>query len=432
MGMGRSRMAHELVTLAQSRGHLVLAGSAYPQNDHLPYVPIIRSLGSYLRQPKAPQQAELLADLPHLSRLISGRPLPEGGASQAFQPVYLLEDVTRLAERLAQEQPLVWCIDDLHLADPASTELFCYLARNIRSQRVLLLATYRNDAADGPRHFRVPLLTLAHLGLSEEVPLQRLAPTDMALLASQRLGSRPAQTLLEYLEARAMGTPLIALSLLDSLQAQGLLTRVGGAVSLSPAAALGSGAGPEWQGAYPGSGGNPDLARQGTVTTTGCEFSSVRFRFGTMQRRRSAPGRRVSLFAIVCGTHEVLRFVAECDPSAPKVVRAKFYGNPVTWNHPDEVLPKLSTNVNKRFSPVLQPHQEESVGPRLQYLAFNLDHIDVSQIIPSVYSFVIIGRNRPGATHRAVSSFRSGDRGPRRRNRRCGYQQDALHGASLR
>ncbi|HEY3366412.1 MAG TPA: AAA family ATPase [Symbiobacteriaceae bacterium] len=237
MGMGRSRMAHELMTVAQSRGHLVLDGHAYPQDDHLPYGVIINSLGPYLRQLKAPQQAELTDGLPHLTRLIGGLSRSESGPPPALHQVHLLEDLARLTERIARERPLVWCIDDIHLADPASVEVFYYLGRNIRNQRVLLLATYRNDEADVLRHLRVPLLTLARHGLSEEVQLQRLSPTDVALLTTQRLDARPARTLLDHLEARAVGTPLIICSLLDALQAEGLLTRAGGAVGLSPAAA---------------------------------------------------------------------------------------------------------------------------------------------------------------------------------------------------
>ncbi|HLO04798.1 MAG TPA: AAA family ATPase [Symbiobacteriaceae bacterium] len=236
MGMGRSRLAHELTCVAQSRGHLVLMGRAYPLDDRLPYAPLISSLGPYLRQLASPQQTELLADLPNLNRLIGGLPFAGDGPAHPLEQVHLLEEVVRLAGRLAQGRPLVWCIDDLHLADPASVEVFYYLARNIRSHKVLLLATYRNDEANGLRHLRVPLLALARHGLSEEIQLGRLSPTDVELLTGQRVGGRPARTLLAYLEARAMGTPLITLSLLDSLQASGLLTRVGGAVGLSPAA----------------------------------------------------------------------------------------------------------------------------------------------------------------------------------------------------
>lgn len=230
--MGRSRLAHELASLAQRRGHLVLAGRAYPLDDRLTYAPIISSLGPHLRQLKPPQQAELLAGQPNLTRLLGGLPHSEGG----FRQVHLLEEVARLAERLARTRPLVWIMDDLHLADLASVELFYYLARNIKTQRVLLLGTYRNDHSDGLRHLRVPLLSLARCGLSEEVRLYRLSLADVALLAGQRLGGRPADTLLDYLEGRAMGTPLITFTLLDSLENQGVLTRVGGVVGLSPAA----------------------------------------------------------------------------------------------------------------------------------------------------------------------------------------------------
>lgn len=235
MGMGTSRLAQELITIARTRDCVVLAGRAYPLDEYLPYAPIINALGSYLRQITAPHPA--LANLPHLRQLIDGLPPSESEPRQGLDKVHVLENLARLVERIAQSQPLLWVIDDLHLADPATVEVFYYIARNIQNQRVLLLATYRNDEADALRHLRVPLLTLARHGLSEEIELKRLAPKEVALLTSQRLGNRPSRRLLEHLEAHTLGTPLIIEALLDSLESQNLLIRVGGAVGLSPDAA---------------------------------------------------------------------------------------------------------------------------------------------------------------------------------------------------
>lgn len=234
VGMGKSRLVQELMGIAASRGYLVLASRAYPLDDNLVYAPVISSLGPYLRQLPAPEQAGLVEGLPYVVRLIQG--LPASEPVQALEKIQLLENVARLVERIAQGRPLLWFVDDLHCADQATVELFYYLARNVSNQRVLLLGAYRSNEPDALRHLHLPLLALARHGLSDEVRLQRLGPADVALLASHRLAARPTRTLLEHLEARALGVPLICLALLTSLEEQGLLTRVGGAVRLNPAA----------------------------------------------------------------------------------------------------------------------------------------------------------------------------------------------------
>lgn len=231
LGVGKSRLAHELSQIAVSRGHLVLASRAYPGDAHLAYAPIISALAPYVRGLDSARRAELRSSLPHLFRLWDGRPPADQGAPEQ---VHLFDNVCCLLEEAAREQPVLWIMDDLHLADPGSVALFYYLARHMRQHRVLLLATYRNDEADALRHLGAPLLTLVRHGLAEQVELEPLAPAQVAELVSRRLGSKPAPSLLAYLNARTMGTPLIVLSLLDSLADQGLLSEVGGAVRLRP------------------------------------------------------------------------------------------------------------------------------------------------------------------------------------------------------
>lgn len=236
MGTGKSRLAAEAVAIARDRGYLVLTSFAYPLDDRLIYAPVISALGRYLRQLPGAEQEELLAGLPYLSRLTDSPAMAQSEPVPAMESINLLESVVRLLERTSKRAPVLWFIDDLHWADPASVELFCYLARNLRGISVLLLATYRSGNTEELGHLYPPLLTLARHRLSEEVRLARLSPKEIAQLVGVRLGARPARPLLEYLEARAQGTPLIALALLDSLEQQGLLTRGGGAVSLNPEA----------------------------------------------------------------------------------------------------------------------------------------------------------------------------------------------------
>ena len=56
-----------------------------------------------------------------------------------------------MIERLARDVPVVFVIEDLQWADPSTQDLLAFLVRNLRDERVLLVATIRTDELD-PRH----------------------------------------------------------------------------------------------------------------------------------------------------------------------------------------------------------------------------------------------------------------------------------------
>jgi hypothetical protein len=73
-----------------------------------------------------------------------GTDLPE----DRFAQVRLFELVLGVLDRLARITPVVLVVDDLHWADPSTRDLVAFLVRNLRDERVLLLATIRTDASD--------------------------------------------------------------------------------------------------------------------------------------------------------------------------------------------------------------------------------------------------------------------------------------------
>ena len=112
-------------------------------------------------------------------------------------------------------------LEDLHWADRASRDLIAFLARTLRSGRVMLVASYRSDEL----HRRHPLRPL----LGELVRLPGVAITGVPLAADQ----------LERVYERSEGNPFYAEQLLaagageadvglPSTLADVLLTRVQG------------------------------------------------------------------------------------------------------------------------------------------------------------------------------------------------------------
>src|SRR4029453_8045360 len=100
----------------------------------------------------------------------------------------LFELVLGLLGRLAEQAPLVLVVEDLHWADRSTRELLAFLVRNLRRERVLLVATYRDDEP-GQQRLGSYLAELDR-GPVERLELPRLDRAEATPHATGLLGGR--------------------------------------------------------------------------------------------------------------------------------------------------------------------------------------------------------------------------------------------------
>jgi predicted ATPase len=82
----------------------------------------------------------------------------------------LKREIAALLEEVGRMQTVVLCFDDLHWADPSTTDLLGYLARRIDSTRLLIVATCRpSDLAQAKHPFLALELDLLARGMCREV-----------------------------------------------------------------------------------------------------------------------------------------------------------------------------------------------------------------------------------------------------------------------
>jgi class 3 adenylate cyclase len=226
MGMGKTRLAEEALSLARQQGFHVLIGRTPAAGSGLAYAPLLSAFGGALRTREPWERDALVGDLLHLGRLWPelGLPAPASLGDADLERTLLFEAVARLLERLAGESPVVLFVDDLHWADAPSLSLLGYLAPSLIGLPVILLGAYRPEGiaeSTGLRHF----VANAHrLGCATEVPLHGLDREEVATLAAGILGDAPPASLIE-LSARAAGTPLFVEALVRGLLDAGNLVR---------------------------------------------------------------------------------------------------------------------------------------------------------------------------------------------------------------
>jgi hypothetical protein len=220
-GIGKTRLVDELGRIAREQHARVVWGRCWEAGGTPAYWPFIQVLRALTLNGGAEALAKVDAgrreDLaPLFPELASAR---RGATAEPAQARFrTFEAVTILFQALART-PVVVLLDDLHVADLSSLHLLHFLARELRSMRVLVLGTYREQEARASRERMELLARIAREGAV--FPLGRLAPADVKTLVRRELGERADEHLIFSLERSSEGNPLFLSEMLRLIAARG-------------------------------------------------------------------------------------------------------------------------------------------------------------------------------------------------------------------
>ena len=236
-GIGKTRLAHELIRRARTAGSVVLEARCHDDEAGLPYGPVVELLRDALRQGTtwgANVPLQRLADasllLPELADLAADGaevfPLAGHGAQ-----VRLLEGVAAvLGAACAGPEPGVVFLDDVHAADDATIDAITYLGRRLTGRGLLLVLAWRTERVPPGHRVRRLAVDLARDDRATIVSPGRLHENDVGALVRSVApgGSTPELERRVYLESE--GLPLFVAEYLAGLgvgtpspQAAGLL-----------------------------------------------------------------------------------------------------------------------------------------------------------------------------------------------------------------
>ena len=193
-GIGKTR----LVTEIERAAGFVLHGECLEfGGEALPYGPVVAALRGLPPDWLAAQPTDGLAARPAArARAVAGAP-----AAQLHELCWSLLD--RLADARG---PVLLVLEDVQWADPSTLALLAFLARNLREQRLVVLATYRVDDELAPAVRRLAS-ELSRRPLVRRIELAPLGPEDVARQLAALSGQRVPATLARELHARAGGNP---------------------------------------------------------------------------------------------------------------------------------------------------------------------------------------------------------------------------------
>ena len=145
----------------------------------LPYAPIVRMLRSLdpaeLSELAGTGRAELAPLMPEAIEEAEPR------SGEQFAQGRMFDLLLTVFGRMGESGPLVLAIEDLHWADRSTRDFLAFLVRALRSERLVLVATYRSDEL----HRKHPLRPLPR---GVRAPRSRRARGAAALLAARARG----------------------------------------------------------------------------------------------------------------------------------------------------------------------------------------------------------------------------------------------------
>ena len=213
-GVGKSRLAAELVALARAEGHLVLTGRCLDTTEaalpYLPFAEVTRGL--------AENDTQLVDDHQALRRLLPDHH-PHADAAGEDRNLGQLQLFDALSAALADaslQQPVVVVVEDLHWADRSSRDLLAFLLARLSRQRLLLVGTLRSDDLHRRHPLRPLLAELVRLPAVERLHVEPFTPGDAQTYVRTLADDSLPDDVLHRIAARSEGNAFMAEELVSA------------------------------------------------------------------------------------------------------------------------------------------------------------------------------------------------------------------------
>ena len=229
-GVGKTRLAEEILAMARQRGCLALTGRCYEMEGTPPFIPWVEIIERAARVVPKTAFRELLGDaaaevaklVPELRQLFSDIPEPVELPPEQQQR-YLFSNCLAFFTRSARVTPHVLLIDDLHWSDESTLLLLQQVAQQVSQMPVLVVGTYRDVDLEVDRPFAKTLESLTRQRLAHKVAMKRLPESDVAEMLKALSGQQAPPELAQAVYRETEGNPFFVEEVFHHLEEEGKL-----------------------------------------------------------------------------------------------------------------------------------------------------------------------------------------------------------------
>jgi predicted ATPase len=229
-GSGKTRLINEFLKAAKEKTEVTALTGLCLSNAAVPYLPFVEAFSSYFSPEESGQTENAVAEI---NAWLSGARQAEKSekhdnlAPQAWKDLAFAA-VTKALSIISAARPLILFIEDLHWADSASLSLLHFIARALRSEKVLLLATFRSEElmtdTEGQAHpLAEELRMMSREGLFAEIKLSNLDQTCVGEIAENMMHGNISPELAVKLSQESRGNALFVVESLRMLSERGSL-----------------------------------------------------------------------------------------------------------------------------------------------------------------------------------------------------------------
>ena len=187
-GVGKTRLVGAVCGRASERDLTVLWGTCVRFGAiESTFLPWVMAVERWLASAAEPDRQRVLGEVPDAAQL-----LPSMGGGSGRDPVRLMRVLTALVTSIGARRPTVLVMDDVQWADPASRDVLTYLLAGLSQERLLVLATVRDEGVPAEDPVHSWLADLRRLPSVTELPLARLRLDETAEQVGSLLGQAPA------------------------------------------------------------------------------------------------------------------------------------------------------------------------------------------------------------------------------------------------
>jgi predicted ATPase/class 3 adenylate cyclase len=230
-GVGKTRLMQELGIHAQTRGALVLTGSASEGGS--PYAPWAEAARQYvaqtpselLRRMLGARASELVKLVPDIVAKV-GSIQPPKALGEEQDKMRFYEAVTQFFISICSESSLLLLFDDIQLVDQPSLDLLEYFVRSAANLHLLTACAYRSDNVQPDSPLYRSLMKLNRQRLLETIQVKNLNQEETVELIKQTFGEQTITSeFADLIYNRTGGNPFFVEEVLRSLVEDGTIFR---------------------------------------------------------------------------------------------------------------------------------------------------------------------------------------------------------------